>query len=214
MDQWERNQFSKTVGRDFYDVEPAHYGRPGGPGKESRSWYEVTQDTAKAMGEDYDVREYLRYTGGELPKTDEEIYNLHQAMKKDHKQNSGGAYNSRSDMAGVSQRAFEDYHANMAEDIIDDVMSQIPDNDADNKEGSEDSGVNNQSLEEAYNTGNLSPSFMDALNTRKTTAQQAAQDLLATTVQKVADEDDDGLLNTDKYLIDYSQPYNGLSGLS
>ena len=127
MDPYEKHRAISGIGKDFYGVEGIRGVRPGyeRPGQERRNMQDVTDDLADAMGTDYDVREYLRYTGGDVPKTREELYNLHREMEKDHKKNSGGAYNSRSDMAGVSQRAYE----NSREIFKDKILNSIPKDD-------------------------------------------------------------------------------------
>ena len=137
-------------------------------------------------------------------------------MNKAHGKNSGGSFNNLSDAFNLAQTEFNMSKDNLKDEILEDVLDQVGDNDDDNDNDNNDStddDYNSQSLEEAYNTGNLSPSFMDALTTRNanTSAQTAAQQLLANTVRELTENAaEDGLLNSEKYLIDYSQPYNGL----
>ena len=125
MDGYERMMATKELSK-FYGVEDAKSNRPGefygGP---SRSHYEVNKDLSEAMGTDYDVREYLRHTGGEIPSNAKEVYNLHREMKKDHKANRGGAYNSRSDMKGVSDRAY----ASAMDKFKSKILDSIPEDD-------------------------------------------------------------------------------------
>ena len=215
----------------FYDVEGFNYrgqdegetgraaqsqGRPGSyngaKGRvENRTTKDVARDINTAMANGA-MGDYLRYSGKDLPMADdyEGLWQLHKEAGRYHKEIGGNNYNNAgSDNFKIADAAFKTWQDDLINDLTPDPTDNEDDNDSD-----DETRFSDQSLEEAYNTGNLSPSFMDALNTRaaSTSAQNAAQALLADTVKKVADkEDKDGLLNSDKYLIDYSQPYNGLS---
>ena len=122
MDYFQRRNKSREMGEmlgvDRRDYRPHNGGTDKGyVGNNYKDERDYGDDVQKALENDYDFREYLRYTGGDLPQTDEERYNLYSDMKKDHKQNRGGAFNSRSDLAGVSERAFDNYNDNMRSEL-------------------------------------------------------------------------------------------------
>ena len=128
MDYLQRRNKTRQMGemlgvsyRDYrhHDGETRDKGYIGGGGYNNSRDYD--DDIKKALENDYDVREYLRYTGRDLPQTDEERYNLYRDMKKDHKQNRGGAFNSRNDLAGVSERAYKESRELFKSKILDSI---------------------------------------------------------------------------------------------
>ena len=221
------NKLAEFYGVQGYGPGSRGGGRSGPPGLYSDSG----RDTSVRRNDIESVRRgindamasgstsaYLMYSGQDLPHANDigGMYDIHKEMEEKHSKTSGGAFNNLSDVHGLAQAEFDMNRSNLADEILEDVMDQVPNPVEDKDDDDDDAGDDNNggSLEDAYNTGNLSPSFMDALNTRtaRTSAQTAAQALLASTVRDIAEKDDeDGLLNSDKYLIDYSQPYNGLS---
>ena len=210
MDPYEQRMAMSAIGRDFFDVEGTHNATEWG--KDQRTSRDVSEDLAKAMGNDYDVREYLRYTGGDMPTTDEEMYNLHHEMKKDHKQNRGGAYNSRSDMAGVSERSFDDFNDKFQQSILDDVMAKMPStNDTD--ETSEEENNTGMSWSEAQANGILSDGVREAIDRgsnqepKQTEAQDAAQGMLASTVNKIVG-DEYKMAKSKQAELDYNVNFN------
>ena len=226
MDPYERRVATREMA-EFYDVAsgPTVTGRPGAnwssSGRDTSVRRNDNDSTGRAINDamaNGATADYLRYSGQDLPHANDVggMWSIYRTMEDDHEQNSGGSFNNASDALGVANRAFEADRDNFAQNIVDDVMSQVdlnPGNTNDDKEEDEKE-YNYQSLEEAYNTGNLSPEYMDALSGTVfgTSAQKAAQELLAKTVEDVASGNK--LLNTDKYLIDYGQPYNGIKNVS
>ena len=232
MDPYERRVAMNEMG-EFYGVEGVGPGSRGGSGRTAahrhgggygreterpRTHEDVQRGINDAMASG-PTADYLMNKGQGLPHANDMggMYGIHKQMEKAHGKNSGGSFNNLSDAFNLAQTEFNMSKDNLKDEILEDVLDQVGDNDDDNDNDNNDStddDYNSQSLEEAYNTGNLSPSFMDALTTRNanTSAQTAAQQLLANTVREITENDDeDGLLNSDKYLIDYSQPYNGLN---
>lgn len=106
-----------------HDGETRDKGYIGGGGYNNSRYYD--DDIKKALENDYDVREYLRYIEGDLPQTDEERYNLYKDMKKDHREaGNGGAFSSRNDLAGVSERAFKESRELFKNNILDEVFKE------------------------------------------------------------------------------------------
>ena len=193
---------------DFYGVDPGATGantRPGAnySGKPVKNHLDIQREINDAMANGA-AGDYLRYSGQDLPHADDMggMWAVHKEMEDDHQQNSGGSFNNASDVFGVANRAHYEYNTNLAEGIVDDVMSQVGMNSSDDDDDTEEEAPSSQqSFNEAIASGNLS--FDQAYGAAPTTAQIAAQALLKDTVQGIAD-DDKGLLNSDKYLIDYS----------
>ena len=217
MDPYEQRMAISGIGRDFFDVEGSQNAREWG--QDDRTHLDVSNDLAKKMGEDYDVREYLRYTGGDLPTTDEEMYNLHHAMKKDHKQNKGGAYNSRSDMSGVSARAFDTSRSNFKDEILEEVANSIPKQETKDAEVEEPVGA---SYLEHYGLEHEVAKATSGYNADGTPAQLNASALLSKTVKDLAygPQSEKAHNNQDKYAMSFVTPdtttlhLNATAGLS
>jgi len=104
-----------------YGVEGTNYGRPGMDGN-SRTVNDVERDIRKAMMDDYDTREFLKYNedirdeaNGIKNLRDQNNF-IHDEMKSAHKDaGNGGKFDNSNDFAGVAQGAFENYESEKAD---------------------------------------------------------------------------------------------------
>lgn len=199
-----------VAGTDYSD-------RPGMGDGNVRDSRDVERDIRKAMLDDYDTREFLKYNE-DIRDEANEIRNLrdqnafiHDAMTKAHKDaGNGGKFDNANDFAGVAQNAFETYEADQraqTEKYTNKKFNKLK-NKMDDEGTSSESAAKNMSYNEYLansDTQKATEGFSSAAKGQNDgSADKAAQDLLSSSVKSIASDKDlvaKGQVGQGKYVL-------------